>query len=70
MAATGALEVVYTLLMVDHNFVAATANLEHIAPECKGIRHVQSACEVPLRNVMSFNFGLGGTNACLLFRKL
>lgn len=70
MAATGALEVIYTLLMLDHNFVAATANLEHIAPECEGIRHVSSAREVPLQNVMSFNFGLGGANACLIFRKL
>jgi 3-oxoacyl-[acyl-carrier-protein] synthase-1 len=70
MAAAGALEVIYTLLMLDHNFVAATANLDHIAPECEGIRHVRSAQEIYLRNVMSFNFGLGGTNASLLFRKL
>lgn len=70
MGATGALEVVFTLLMMKHGFVAATANLDHVDPECEGISHVREPQEAQLKNVMSFNFGLGGTNACLVLRKL
>jgi 3-oxoacyl-[acyl-carrier-protein] synthase-1 len=56
--------------MLRHGFVAPTANLEHIAPECEGVRHVRSLMEIPLQTVVSFNAGLGGTNACLIFKKL
>jgi len=69
LGATGAHEVVFTILMLRHGFVAPTVNLERIAPECDGISHVQSVKEVPLETTMSFNAGLGGSNACLIFRK-
>jgi len=69
-SAAGAQEAVYTLLMLRHNFVAPTANLHNIAPECTGIRHVQVLNECLLENVMTFNAGLGGTNTCMIFRKL
>ena len=70
MGATGALEVIFTLLMMRHEFVAATANLENVAPECKGISHVRTTQKAYLKTAMSFNFGLAGTNACLVFQKL
>jgi len=70
MGAAGAVEAVFTLLMLRHGFIAPTTNLEHIAPDCEGISHVQSLMEIPLETVMTFNAGLGGTNACLIFRKL
>jgi 3-oxoacyl-[acyl-carrier-protein] synthase-1 len=67
--AAGAHEAIFTLLMLQHGFVVPTMNLEHIAPECEGIQHVRGLLELPLRTVMSFNAGLGGTNACLIFKK-
>jgi 3-oxoacyl-[acyl-carrier-protein] synthase-1 len=70
MGATGAHEAIFCLLMLRHGFVAPTANLEHIAPECEGISHVQALLEVPLEAVLTFNAGLGGSNACLIFRKV
>ena len=69
LGATGAHEAVFTLLMLRHGFVAPTVNLEQIAPECEGVAHVQSIREGPLRTAMTFNAGLGGSNACLVFRK-
>ena len=68
-SAAGAHEAIFTLLMLQHNFVAPTVNLDHVAPECEGVRHVRSVVEVPLETAASFNAGLGGTNACLIFRK-
>lgn len=68
--AAGAHEAIFTLLMLDHGFVVPTANLDHVAPECEGVRHVRSLVEIPLTTVMSFNAGLGGASACLIFRRL
>ena len=70
VGAAGAHEAVFTLLMLKHGFIAPTANLEHIAPDCEGISHVQSLLKIPLETAMTFNAGLGGTNACLIFRRL
>jgi 3-oxoacyl-[acyl-carrier-protein] synthase-1 len=70
LGATGAHEAIFTLLMMRHGFIAPTVNLEHVAADCQGISHVQSLIEVPLKTAMTFNAGLGGTNACLIFRKL
>jgi 3-oxoacyl-[acyl-carrier-protein] synthase-1 len=69
LGATGAHEAVFSLLMLRHGFVAPTVNLERIAPDCEGISHVQSMREFPLETAMTFNAGLGGSNACLIFRK-
>jgi len=68
--AAGAHEAIFTLLMLKHGFVVPTLNLEQVAPECAGVRHVLSPLEIPLRMVMTFNAGLGGTNACLIFKRL
>jgi len=69
LGATGAHEAVFTLLMLRHGFVAPTVNLDRIARDCEGISHVQSLQELPLDTVMTFNAGLGGSNACLVFRR-
>jgi 3-oxoacyl-[acyl-carrier-protein] synthase-1 len=70
MGATGAQEVVYTVLMLEHNFVAPTVNLDNIATECAGIPHVQSLMEKDVGTGMSLSVGLGGTNSCIIFHKI
>jgi 3-oxoacyl-[acyl-carrier-protein] synthase I len=67
--ATGAHEAIFSLLMLQHDFVVPTPNLEHVAPDCEGVRHVRSPLVQPLTTVMTFNWGLGGANACLIFGK-
>jgi len=67
---TASQETVFTMLMLNHQFAAPTANLENIAPECDGLRHVQSLTDTPLHTAMTINSGLGGTNACLLLRRM
>ncbi len=69
MTACGAHEAIYTLLMLCHNFIAPTVNLENIALECSGINHVTFIEERELKVALTFNAGLGGANACLIFRK-
>jgi 3-oxoacyl-[acyl-carrier-protein] synthase-1 len=68
--ATGVHEAIYSLLMMDNNFVAASANIENLDPEAEGIpivREMEDA--VQLNCVMSNSFGFGGTNACLAFKR-
>jgi len=70
LGATGALEAVYTLLMLHHGFMAPTVNLENIAEECSGVPHIQCVREAGLKTVATFSVGLGGANSCLVFRAL
>jgi 3-oxoacyl-[acyl-carrier-protein] synthase-1 len=67
-SATGAHEAIFTLLMARSGFLCPTANLQRIDPNCGGVRHVPELIQADVRMAMSFNAGLGGTNACLIFR--
>lgn len=68
--ATGAHEVIYSLLMMENRFIAASANIEDLDPEAVGAPIVRETMhDVPLDCVMSNSFGFGGTNATLIFRR-
>ena len=68
--AAGVHEAIYSLLMMEHNFIAASANIEELDPEAKGMPIVRDRRDnVRLNLVMSNSFGFGGTNACLAFRR-
>lgn len=67
MGGAGALEAVFTLLMMRHGFAAATANLEDIADDCRDVEHVRAPIEIALPAAATWNSGLGGSNACLIF---
>ncbi len=69
--ATGVHEVIYSLLMMEHNFLCASANIEELDPEAEGMPILRERLDdVPLNCVMSNSFGFGGTNASLAFRRL
>ncbi len=69
--ATGVHEVIYSLLMMNHNFISASANIDDLDPGAEGVPIVRE-CEnnLQLNCVMSNSFGFGGTNASLAFRRL
>ena len=68
--ATGVQEIIYSLLMMNNNFITASANIEELDPEADGIPIVrETMTDVPLECVMSNSFGFGGTNATLIFRQ-
>lgn len=69
--ATGAHEAIYSLLMMEHDFIAASANIENLDPEADGMPITQKRIDnAGLACVMSNNFGFGGTNATLVFAKV
>ena len=63
-------EAIYSLLMQQGNFIAASANIENLDSEAEGLPiALQRADNVVLQRVMSNSFGFGGTNASLVFQK-
>tara|TARA_R110002110_G_scaffold415612_6_gene652087 strand:- start:116537 stop:117772 length:1236 start_codon:yes stop_codon:yes gene_type:complete len=68
--ATGAHEAIYSLLMMQHDFIAASANIEELDPDAGDAAIVtQRIDNAGLNCVMSNSFGFGGTNATLAFQR-
>jgi 3-oxoacyl-[acyl-carrier-protein] synthase-1 len=68
LGAAGVHEAIYCLLMMEHGFIAGSANIDHLDPQAQGAPIVtQCRQPVTLNTVLSNNFGFGGTNACLVF---
>ena len=71
LGATGVQEAIYSLLMMENDFICASANIETLDPEADGIPIVLKRQDnVKLTRVMSNSFGFGGTNATLVFQKI
>ena len=69
--AAGVHEAIYSLLMLEHDFLAASANIEELDPEAEGVPLVRAREDgAGLDCVMSNSFGFGGTNASLAFKRL
>ncbi len=66
----GASEAVYSILMMQHNFVAPNINLENVIDEAKDLNIARETVYTPIRNVLSNSSGMGGTNSALVFRKI
>ncbi|GAA0519433.1 beta-ketoacyl-ACP synthase I [Tatumella terrea] len=69
LGAAGVQEAIYSLLMLEHGFVAPSINIEERDPAAEGMNIVTRATEKQLTTVMSNSFGFGGTNATLTMRK-
>jgi 3-oxoacyl-[acyl-carrier-protein] synthase-1 len=71
LGAAGVHEAIYSLLMQEHQFIAASANIEQLDPAAEGMPIVRERRDkVILNTVMSNSFGFGGTNATLVFQRL
>jgi len=70
LGAAGVNEAIYSLLMMEHRFVAASANIDELDPEAEGMPIVRvREDDVDLTCVVSNSFGFGGTNASLAFKR-
>ena len=69
--ATGAHEAIYSLIMLNNDFIAASANVENLDPEAGDADIVTKRIDgAGLNCVLSNSFGFGGTNATLAFKRL
>ncbi|MFT5117192.1 MAG: 3-oxoacyl-[acyl-carrier-protein] synthase-1 [Kiritimatiellia bacterium] len=71
LGATGVQEAIYTLLMMDNNFICASANIENLDEAAAGMPVARERQDnVNINYALSNSFGFGGTNASLAFKKL
>lgn len=70
LGAAGAQEAIYSLLMLQNNFIAASAHIDELDPEFVDLPIVQRRIDdITLNAVLSNSFGFGGTNASLVFKR-
>ena len=70
LGAAGVQEAIYSLLMMQDDFVAASANIETLDEGAEGMPiAMERIDQAGLNQVMSNSFGFGGTNATLIFRR-
>ncbi len=70
LGAAGVNEVIYSLLMMENDFLAASAHIEQLDPEAEGYPIVRERQDgVTIERFMSNSFGFGGTNACLVCQR-
>ncbi|WP_034916178.1 beta-ketoacyl-ACP synthase I [Erwinia sp. 9145] len=70
LGAAGVQEAIYSLLMLEHGFIAPSINIDELDPAAEGLNIITKPTEQTLTTVMSNSFGFGGTNATLVMRKL
>ncbi len=70
LGATGVHEAIYSLLMMQHGFISASANVKELDPEIRPEEiATQRIDNVDFDSVLSNSFGFGGTNATLVMSK-
>jgi len=70
LGAAGVQEAIYSLLMMENNFICESANIDNLDPALEGVPVVRARQDdVTLNAIMSNSFGFGGTNATLVFER-
>ena len=70
LGAAGVNEAIYSLLMMEENFLSASANIAQLDPGAEGMPIVRERQDnLTLNTIMSNSFGFGGTNATLIFQR-
>lgn len=66
----GASEAVYSVLMMQHGFVAPNINLDEPSEYARNLNLARHTTELPINTVLSNSFGFGGTNSAIVFKSL
>lgn len=69
LGAAGVHEAIYSLLMLDNDFIAPSINIDELDEQAQGLDIVTERRDGALNTVMSNSFGFGGTNATLVMSK-
>ncbi|BBP46948.1 beta-ketoacyl-[acyl-carrier-protein] synthase I [Thiosulfatimonas sediminis] len=70
LGAAGVHEFIYSLMMLEHDFIAPSINVDTLDEQCEGMPIVTERIDnAGLNRIMSNSFGFGGTNASLVFER-
>ena len=70
LGAAGSQEAIYTLLMMENDFMCASANITELDERAAGLPILRERKDGTFKCAMSNSFGFGGTNATLIFEKV
>ena len=69
LGATGVHEAIYSVMMLNENFIAPTINISELCDEAKNLDIVTETRNCEVNHILSNSFGFGGTNASLILSK-
>ena len=69
LGATGAHEAIYSIMMINEDFIAPSINIESLCDDAEGLDIVTETRNVSINNILSNSFGFGGTNASLVISR-
>ena len=69
LGATGAHEAIYSIMMINEDFIAPSINIESLCDDAEGLDIVTETRNTSINNVLSNSFGFGGTNASLVISR-
>ena len=64
----GASEIIYSILMMQHDFIAPNINIERLDEDSQKLNIITHTQERPIRAFLSNSFGFGGTNSALVVK--
>ncbi len=70
LGASGSIELAASLKMMAEGVLYPTLNLENVAEDCRGIRHLQQAEQTQINTILKNGFAFGGINAALVCRRV
>ncbi len=70
LGAAAAIEAIFSIKALHHNFIPPTINIENLDPECDLDVTPNTGKSKEMRVAMSNAFGFGGTNASIIFQKI
>ncbi len=69
IGAAGALELIASLLMLKHSFIAPSINIDHLDENCKYPNIVTETKDIEFETFLTNNFAFGGSNSAMIIRK-
>jgi 3-oxoacyl-[acyl-carrier-protein] synthase-1 len=69
LGVSGVHEIIYTLLMIQYNFIAPSINIKKLEPFAENMNIIQKTFSKKIETAMSNSFGFGGTNVSLIVKK-
>ncbi|OQM34466.1 beta-ketoacyl-ACP synthase I [bacterium endosymbiont of Pedicinus badii] len=70
LGASGVHEIIFSLLMLENNFIAPSINIEKVDSNVKGMNLITKYTKKKLNTIMTNSFGFGGTNVSLVIKKI
>lgn len=70
LGASGAIELIATLIMMENGIIYPALNLDKISPDCEGINHVIKPVRKEINTILKNCFAFGGINASMICRRV